>query len=584
MNGKLNLVLRRILVVLGILVIFLGIKTSIEGIKHEKNVMSDLKFITGMDGKEIVFAPWQAKKEKTYYMILPAGYGKSKFTGKLFYDDRFYSIYIDDKLYKNGDAWTDNLKEEMHQLRIEDYFGKVRMDKPFQVLVSESVPAFMVTVEAKDELLSTKEYANKQYVEQGNVVILDEDGNILLENEMERLKVRGNLTSNMDKKPFTFTLSEEVSLFGMSASKNWHLLANATDGSHIRNTIMLDWTQEMCEGYHPSGTAVDLFINGEYQGLYFLTETIEVSENRLKLDKENSVLVEMELDYRVVEEVNYVSTTREHYWVIHEELPVAEQEKEEVKLYLDDIESALYSEEGISEISGRRLEELLDFDSWTDTWLLKEISSDHDLGTTSQFGIVEDWKNRSVLLAGPEWDFDGTFGNGNVPWARNPRNLVAAIPNTKGIESVSQNKWLAQMYCHEEFRDMLIQKFQTEVQPKIARLLEQEIDDYAEAIRRPALLDSLRWIGNGTYYYFMAPEDFALGEGEDYHKYDVLDSHVRMVKNFLMEKEQFLQELWVDGVEFEVIIEEHNEEGMALDMNNDIYTWIPKKTVSGNEQ
>ena len=140
------------------------------------------------------------------------------------------------------------------------------------------------------------------------------------------------------------------------------------------------------------------------------------------------------------------------------------------------------------------------------------------------------------------------------------------------------------MYCHKEFKDLLVQKFQTEVQPKIARLLEYEIDDYAEVICRPALLDSLRWIGNNQYYYFTAPADFSLGNQEDYHKYDVLDSHVRMIKSFLVEKEQFLQELWVDGVDFEVIIEEHNEYGMSLDLNNDIYTWIPKETVSGNEK
>jgi len=584
LNDKLNSFLRGSLVVIGILVVFIGLKTSVEGIEHEKNVMKDLRFVTEINEAAFEFSAWEVQREKAYYMVLPIMFEKSEFAAEVSYDDRFYSVYIDDKIYQNGDVWKDNLKEEVHTLKIEDYFGNVRMEKPFQVLVSANVPAVMVTVEAKEELLNRKEYANKQYVEQGNVAIVDEDGSILLKDEMERFKVRGNLTSNMAKKPFTFTLSKEISLFGMSASKNWHLLANATDGSHIRNAIMQGWAREMSDGYHPAGTWVDVFLNGEYQGLYFLTETIEISENRLNIDNENSVLLEMELDYRAVEEINYVNTEKEHYWVIHEDLPMSEEAKEEVKLYLDDIESALYSEEGISEISGHRLEELLDYDSWTDTWLLKEISSDHDLGTTSQFGVVEDWKNRSILLAGPEWDFDGTLGNGMVPWAKNPRNLVAAIPNTKGIESVSQNKWLAQMYCHKEFKDLLVQKFQTEVQPKIARLLEYEIDDYAEVIRRPALLDSLRWIGNNQYYYFTAPADFSLGNQEDYHKYDVLDSHVRMIKSFLVEKEQFLQELWVDGVEFEVIIEEHNEYGMSLDLNNDIYTWIPKETVSGNEK
>ena len=114
----------------------------------------------------------------------------------------------------------------------------------------------------------------------------------------------------------------------------------------------------------------------------------------------------------------------------------------------------------------------------------------------------------------------------------------------------------------------------------LKRLLEYEIDNYAEAVKRPALLDSLRWKGNGVHHYFALPKNYSLGEAEDYHKYDVMGCHIEMIKGFLAEKEQFLQELWIDGVEFEVMIEEHNEEGMSLELNNDIYTWIAKEDVS----
>ena len=340
---------------------------------------------------------------------------------------------------------------------------------------------------------------------------------------------------------------------------------------------MLDWADEISGMYQPNGEWVDFFINGEYQGLYFLTETVEISEDRLNIDSANGVLVEMELYYRALPDANCIVTNRYHYWVAHSENEISTQTLKDIEVYLNDIESALYSENGISEISGRKLNELLDYDSWTDAWLLKEISSDNDLGTTSQFGVVEDWNNRSVLLAGPEWDFDMTLGNGMVPWARNPRGLVTAIPNTKGVGSISQNRWLSQMYQKDDFKKILIKKFADEVQPKIARLLENEIDCYVERIRRSALLDSLRWNGNGVQRSFSLPDNFSFGVEEDYHKYDVLEQHVDMIKDFLKEKEQFLQELWIEGVEFEVKIEECNEEGMSLDRNNNIYTWIKKE-------
>lgn len=577
MNRKRKIRVQWVLVLVSIVVIYVGLKTSVLAINHEQRIMNSLCFVDEVDGKKLSFAVFKVEREKSYCMILPSAYQKNELDAEIVYEDTFYSLYIDGEKIQNGDLWKDSLREEVHQLKVVDFLGKVRLETSFQILVSEKLPAVMVTVEAKEELLNPKEYANKQYVEKGEMIILDTNGSIVLEDTMERFKVRGNLTSQLAKKPFTFTLSTPQSVLGMSSAQNWHLLANATDSSHIRNKIMLDWAKELSDRYSPNGEYVDLFVNGEYQGLYLLTETIEDGKYRVNRDTGNSIMVEMELDYRAVLEPNYVATEREHYWVIHEELPMLEEEKAEVAEYLNEIESALYTEGGNGTITGKPLEELLDFDSWTDTWLLKEISSDHDLGTTSQFAIVEDWANKSILMAGPEWDFDGTLGNGMVPWSRNPRNLVTVIWNTKGIKSVNQNKWLAQMYQNEKFRELLKEKYKEEIQPKIKRLLEYEIDNYAEAIRANATLDSLRWIGNGEYHDFNAPEGFEVVSNEDYRmKYSVIDVHTDMIKEFLKGKDEFLTQLWLEGVEFEVHIEEHNEDGMNLELNNNIYTWIPK--------
>ena len=559
------------------IIIIVGIKNSVEAIEHEKNVMNNLRFVDEINGKEISFAAWEASEDEMYYLVLPSMYLEHDFEVKIQYDERFYSLYIDEKKYQNNELWTDSLAEEIHWLTLKDFTGKVRMEKPFQVLVSEKIPAIMITTEAVKALYNTENYSNKEYVEKGDIIMLDESGAVVLDETMDRFKVRGNLTSELSKKPFTFTLPHSMSLFGMSESQNWHLLANATDGSYIRNQIMLDWADEISNIYNPSGEFVDLYINGEYQGLYFLAETIEISENRLKINATDSLLVEMELYYRAPEEENYIVTQQEHYWVVHKDGMMSKKELYDVEMYLNDIENALYSSDGISKISGNSLEELLDFDSWTDTWLLKEISADHDLGNTSQFGVVEEWESRSILKAGPEWDFDLTLGNGMAPWSMNPRNLVAAIPNTRGIKSVSQNKWLSQMYLHRGFQDILKQKFQEEIQPKITRLLNYEIDDYVKNIRRAALMDSVRWNGNRIRECMTYPENFALGTEKDYHKYDVIDSHVNLIKSFLTEKEKFLQELWVEGAEFEVIVEEYNGEGMNLELNNNIYTWIRKE-------
>ena len=234
MNGRMKTFMKMFLSGIGIIVVFWGLKVSIQDLNHEKIVMENLRFVEVLNGQEISFAPWKAGREKTYYVVLPSAYKGEKLEAEVSYNDSYYAVYIDGEKYPNGTLWEEALEEKVHNLVIKDCFGKTHMESPFQILVSDNVPSIFVTVEAKDELLQTLEYANKQYVETGELLFLDEEGEILLTEHMERFKVRGNLTSNMDKKPFTITTTEPVSFFGMSKSQNWHLLANATDGSHIR--------------------------------------------------------------------------------------------------------------------------------------------------------------------------------------------------------------------------------------------------------------------------------------------------------------------------------------------------------------
>ena len=199
MNERLNTFMRWSFVLISIIVVAIGSKNSLEAIQHEENVMSELRFVDEIEEKVFSFAAWEASCDEVYYLVLPSAYLHQDFKVKLSYEDRFYSIYIDEERYMDGDSWTESLQEEMHQIKIVDLFGNVRMEKAFQILISGNVPAIMVTVEAKEELVRKEEYANKQYVEKGDITVLDESGKLVFEDAMERFKVRGNLTATFEK-------------------------------------------------------------------------------------------------------------------------------------------------------------------------------------------------------------------------------------------------------------------------------------------------------------------------------------------------------------------------------------------------
>ncbi|MDE5956981.1 MAG: CotH kinase family protein, partial [Muribaculaceae bacterium] len=99
------------------------------------------------------------------------------------------------------------------------------------------------------------------------------------------IKARGNWTrKGFSKKPFKLKLGKKQSMLGLSKSKHFAILAHADDncgylrnftGFNLGNRIGLPWT--------PSQQPVEVVINGDYRGLYFLTESIRIDSERINI-------------------------------------------------------------------------------------------------------------------------------------------------------------------------------------------------------------------------------------------------------------------------------------------------------------
>lgn len=99
------------------------------------------------------------------------------------------------------------------------------------------------------------------------------------------LKLRGNSTSERDKKPFALKLKKKEQLLGLGTEKNrhWVLLANDIDHTHLRNEIVHQVGSAL--GNEPSCDLahVVLIYNGEYEGLYQLGEQVRVDPGRVEI-------------------------------------------------------------------------------------------------------------------------------------------------------------------------------------------------------------------------------------------------------------------------------------------------------------
>lgn len=103
-----------------------------------------------------------------------------------------------------------------------------------------------------------------------------------------KIKGRGNYTfTGFDKKPYRLKLDAKAALLGMKKSKHFALLAHADDNlGFLRNTMGFELSRRGGLDFTPEQRPVEVVLNGEYIGLYFLTETIRVDSDRVKITEQ----------------------------------------------------------------------------------------------------------------------------------------------------------------------------------------------------------------------------------------------------------------------------------------------------------
>jgi hypothetical protein len=111
-----------------------------------------------------------------------------------------------------------------------------------------------------------------------------------------RIRGRGNSTWSYPKKPYKIKLSNEESILGLAAEKDWVLLANYLDGTHLLNAVGMKIGQLLEMPFTNTIIPVEVTINNKYQGLYMLTEQIEVKTNRVDVG-DDGLLLNLDTNY-----------------------------------------------------------------------------------------------------------------------------------------------------------------------------------------------------------------------------------------------------------------------------------------------
>lgn len=100
------------------------------------------------------------------------------------------------------------------------------------------------------------------------------------------IKLRGNSTSKLAKKPFKLKLDTKANLLGIDEegkNKHWCLMANALDPTLMRNVLIQDFSKAIGTEVSMGSQNIVLIYNGTYYGVYQLTEHVRVDKTRVNI-------------------------------------------------------------------------------------------------------------------------------------------------------------------------------------------------------------------------------------------------------------------------------------------------------------
>lgn len=432
-------------------------------------------------------------------------------------------IYINGVEIKEGtycDAFQLNTP---YQIVFRDWPNTITREIMF--VRSDNVETMFIDTKSGDtELL----HSSKEYKEEGTIRTYQCDGSLDYSGQLTSISGRGNATwTDYDKKPYSIEVAEDASLLNMGSARKWILLANAADPSNMRNKIALDLAQSVGLQYSSESRWVDLYLNGEYVGLYLLCEKNEVHSERVAISEDGSFLISVEQETRLVSQnISHIVTDAKQALRIHHPSNVTEVEEQALLSYWQSIENALLSDDGIDVATGKSWLELIDLDSWVKKYLLEELLGNWDASYISQYFYCEGYQDGGKVYAGPAWDYDRTLGN--TSWQfQYPNSLYAQRLNVKGSY---ETPWFHELYQKPEFYDRMVCIYQEVFIPVLNDLLGGTLTEYAEYIDAAHHMDQLRWGINNE-----------ISDEQEY------------INQYLTERIAFLSDLWINNETYHLV-------------------------------
>ena len=398
------------------------------------------------------------------------------------------------------------------------YDLKLNGNVTVKVMRADNISSLFITSDKTVAELNVNDKSNKG---KGEVIMVGKDGNQINENiELAQIKGRGNTswTSSGEKRPYNIKLGKKAELIsGAGKATKWCLISDNCNGGWVHeaaglaNEAAYDMYEQIGGKDAMKHEFINLYINGEYRGVYMITEKVEIDKERIDITKSKydvedetstTIIINkdrkvdpypqywskdladkatlaadddpaiqagiqayqyatnakaskmggylLELDRGFNSEASWFITSHGTPYVLKEPEFASKEQVQQIAIYVQQAEDALYADSGYNS-EKKYYTDYYDIDSAAKKIIIDLASAQCDTYVTSCFFSVDvDGEGKlGKIYSGPAWDYDGSNFASQTP-------VESYYPEKYSSNNAACNPHIIyELYQHSEFADAM---------------------------------------------------------------------------------------------------------------------------------
>lgn len=315
-------------------------------------------------------------------------------------------------------------------------------------------------------------------------------------------------------RPYQFKLEKKLNLMGMGSAKTYTLLKS--DQIQSTNKTLMDMSIDMGMKYTPQSEFVDVYLNGDYIGMYTLAEKVQINAERVNIsdleeeieDAEESGTSIADLDLtggylleidNTNEDVQFRAQGNRVSIKSPENLDttVAEGSRYDYIINLmTDLFDAVYGDGYLKngDYAGKHFTKVMDMDSVTRYFLEQELTANLDNGLGSTFFYKDKDSIDGKIYMGIVWDNDRCCASNTIEgW------FVPEINGygPSGTQTDGADGFFKAMCKHKEFISYILAYYKDNINDNnikdTFKAYAAKADENGAYINTAAVMSRLRW-------------------------------------------------------------------------------------------